>query len=85
MLKYKYAYPFLFFSETENFDLAKSLEDWTEDDSKDETAGGTRVGPYCHYRTRFGSPSVTRRSFTEEEITRFICEFCSDCSKIQLV
>ena len=47
-----------------------------EDNSDIETEeAGAHPLPYSFYRTRIGSPSINRRSFTDEEIDRFIRKF----------
>ena len=51
-----------------------------EDVEKLENSGDDperlQVGPYQHYRTQLGSPSVNRRSFTVEELNIFEGKFC---------
>ena len=48
----------------------------TEDNSDIETEeAGSHPVPYSFYRTSIGSPSINRRSFTDEEIDRFIRKF----------
>ena len=50
-------------------------EDGAGHDSDVEEDAGNHTKPYRFYRTRIGSPSINRRSFTDEEIDRFIRKY----------
>ena len=51
--------------------------DWAGDQADSRTGhqaewDGDQAVPYSLHRTRIGSPSINRRSFTDEEIKRFM-------------
>ncbi|XP_053377167.1 FYVE, RhoGEF and PH domain-containing protein 4-like isoform X3 [Mercenaria mercenaria] len=72
---------------TDGFDLERELRKWlnlSREGEHSDNEEGDHEGPgegdtchlrvYEHYRTHIGSPSINRRSFTQEEINRFLKE-----------